>query len=116
MTRNLYRVFTRIRVGRTEDCDEYLIEYRAISASEMTEDCGTCLALGEWRALDGTEVLASDSYGFGAANADDADGSTLSGGNGTDGIVGMHSLSINLQLHAKIQQTSEIRKACFNIL
>ena len=116
MTRNLYRVFTRIRVGSTEECDEYLIEHCTISANEMTEDCGTCLVLGEWCALDGAEVQAGDSYSFGAANTDDADGSTLSGGNGTDGIVGMHSLSINLQVHAKIQQTSEIRKACFNIL
>ena len=92
MTRNLYRVFTRIRVGSTEEGDEYLIEHCTISANEMTEDCGTCLVLGEWCALDGAEVQAGDSYSFGAANTDDADGSTLSGGNGADGIVDVHNL------------------------
>ena len=94
MTRNLYRVFTRIRVGSTEEGDEYLIEHSTVSANEMAEDGCACFALGERRTLDGAEVLAGDTYSFGAANTDDADGSTLSGGYGTDGIVGMEMFAV----------------------
>ena len=92
MTRDLYRVFARVGVGRAEKGDEYFIEHRTISANEVAENGGACLALGEWRSLDGAEVLAGDSNSLGAANTDDADGSALSGGYGTDGIVGMHNL------------------------
>ena len=94
MTRDFHRVFTRIRVRRTEEGYEHLIEHRTISANEVAEDGGACLALGEWRSLDGAEVLAGDSNSLGAANTDDADGSALSGGYGTDGIVGMELFAV----------------------
>ena len=94
MARNLYRVFARIGVGSTEEGDEYLIEHRAIGADEVTEDGCARLSLGERRTLDGAEVLAGDTYSFEAANTDDADGSTLSGGYGTDGIVGMEMFAV----------------------
>jgi hypothetical protein len=34
-------------------------------------------------------VLGGDADGLGATDADDADGATLGGGNGADGVLGM---------------------------
>ena len=99
MTRDLHRVFTRIGIGRTEEGDEHFVEHGAIGADEMAEDGGACLTLGERHSLDGAEVLAGDSNSLGAANTDDADGSALSGGYGTDGIVGMKVFAV---VHEKI--------------
>ena len=92
MARDLYRVFARIGVRGTEEGDEHLVKHGAVGADEVTESGGTCLALSERCSLYGAKVLTGDCNCIGAANADDADGSTLSGGNGADGIVGMHSL------------------------
>ena len=94
MARYLHRVFASIRIGRTEKSDEYLIKHRAIGADEVTEDGGACLSLGERCSLYGAEVLAGDIDGLRAADTDDADGSTLSGGNGTDGIVSMKVFAV----------------------
>ncbi len=99
MTRDLYRVFARIGVGRTEEGDEHLIEHGAVTRYEMAENGGARLALGERGSTDGAEVLTGDADCLGAADADDADGSTLSGGNGADGIVGMHGLLLSLMKH-----------------
>ena len=88
MTRDFYRVFARVGVGRSEKGDEYFIKHGTISANEMTEGGSACLTLSEGRSLYGAEVLTGDADGLGAADAYDADGSTLSGGNGADGVVG----------------------------
>ena len=92
MTRNLYRVFASVRIGRTEEGDEHFIKHGTISADKMTEGGCTCFTLGKRRALYGAEMLTSDADGFGTADADDADGSALSGGYGADGIGRNHSL------------------------
>ena len=86
MTRDLYRVFARIGVGRTEEGDEHLVEHGAVSRDEMPEHGGARLALGERGPTDGAEVVGGDADGLGATDADDADGATLSGGNGADGV------------------------------
>ena len=99
MARYLHRVFASIRIGRTKESDEYFIEHRAISANEMAEDGGACFALGKRSPLYGAEVLTGDGNGLGTANTDDADGSTLSGGNGTDGIGCMPSVSLVSSLY-----------------
>ena len=88
MTRDLYRVFARIGVGRTEEGDEHLIEHGAVGGYEMAKHGGACLALGERCSADGAEVLGGDADGLGATDADDADSSTLSGGDGADGVLG----------------------------
>ena len=74
-------------------------EHGAVGADEVPEGGSACLTLGERHSLDGAEVLAGDSNSLGAANTDDADGSTLSGGYGTDGIVGMKVFAV---VHEKI--------------
>ena len=99
MARDLYRVFARIGVRGTEEGDEHLVKHGAVGADEVTESGGTCLALSERCSLYGAKVLTGNCNCIGAANADDADGSTLSGGNGTDGIVGMKVFAV---VHEKI--------------
>ena len=94
MTRDFYRVFARVRVGCAEESDEYLVEHDSVGTYEVTEDSCACLALGKRCTLYGAKMLAGNADGVGAADADDADGSTLSGGNGADGIVGMHILYV----------------------
>ena len=94
MARDLYRVFARIGVRGTEEGDEHFIEHGTIGADEMPEDGGACLALGERCALYGAKVLIGDADGFGSADADDADGSTLGGGYSADGVVGVHVLFV----------------------
>ena len=86
VTGDLYRVLTRIGVGRTEEGDEHLVEHGAVTRYEMAEHGGARLALGERSSTDGAEVLGGDADGLGATDADDADGATLGGGNGADGV------------------------------
>jgi hypothetical protein len=53
-------------------------------------------------------VLGGDADGLGATDADDADGATLGGGNGADGVLGMaHKNTFRLFEATKIRKTSE---------
>ena len=92
MTRDFYRVFARVRVGCAEESDEYLVEHDSVGTYEVTEDSCACLALGKRCTLYGAKMLAGNADGVGAADADDADGSTLSGGYGADSVGRNHNL------------------------
>ena len=92
MTRYLYRIFASVRKGGAEEGDEYLVEHSPVSANEVSEDGCACFAFGKRCTLYGTEMLTGDADGIGAADADDADGSTLGGGYGADGVGRNHNL------------------------
>ena len=91
-----------------EEGDEDLIEHGAVGSYEMAKHGGACLTRGERGSADGAEVLGGDADGLGATDADDADGATLGGGNGADGVLGMaHKNTFRLFEATKIRKTSE---------
>ena len=71
---------------RTKECDEHLIEHSAIITDKVSENGSSRFALSKRRSLYRAEVMISDADGLGAADADDADGSTLSSSDSTNSV------------------------------
>jgi hypothetical protein len=52
-------------------------------------------------------VLGGDADGLGATDADDADGATLGGGNGADGIVRSHDYLLFSRNHTNLHKKND---------
>ena len=95
----------------TEEGHKHFIEHSVFGADEVSKNNSASLALSKRCSLNGTKVAVGDADGLGTTDADDADGSTLSCSDSTDGIVSMrcHEYSRFYRNHTNLHKKNDKR-------
>ena len=83
------RVFSRVGMRASEKADQHFVDNLSFRTKDVAEGEGIGFAFSQRFTGNGLENAVGEGDGFRTRHADGADGSTLGGSDGTDGILGL---------------------------